>query len=120
MADRTEMIRKALIEEEDVVIGMIKDTTPGAEHREDLLKELKAIQEIRLKEEESEIKTVNDTIHRIKEEKLLEVEEKKSKRDFIAKLTATGASFILGLTILSFEKEGFIRSKVLGWIKFKN
>lgn len=106
-------------EEELAIIEEITGSEPGSATREDLLKELKMAQEIRIKEEESEVNTVNDFIHRISEEKRLTIEDKKSKREFIAKMVATGTTVVLSVVVLSFEERGFIRSKVFGWIKPK-
>jgi hypothetical protein len=106
-------------EEELAIIEEITGSEPGSATREDLLTELKMAQEIRIKEEESEVNTVNDFIHRISEEKRLTIEDKKSKREFIAKMVATGTTVVLSIVVLSFEEKGFIRSKVFGWIKPK-
>lgn len=91
-----------ILEEEDLILSELANSTPGGANRDDLLKELERFDEIR----------------RRNDDKRDEVEDRKSKRDFIAKCIATGATFATALVVLSFEQNGFIRSKVFGWIKF--
>lgn len=112
-------IIKRMKAEEELIMSELENVAPGSATREDLLNELSKIQSIRIKEEESEVNCVNDFINRVSQEKRLEIEDAKSKREFIAKLVGTGATCVLTVIVLSFEEKGFIRSKVFGWIKPK-
>ena len=97
-----EELNAKILNEEEVVLVELSNSTPGSANREDLLKELERFDEIR----------------RRNDDKRDEVEDRKSRRDMITKLIATGVTFVTAIVMLSYEERGFIRSKVFGWIKF--
>lgn len=84
-----------LKEMEEAIIAELKVTEPGSARREDLAKDLKMMQEIRLKEEESEVNTVNDFINRVTAEKRVEADNLKSKRELIGTIIKVAVPGIL-------------------------
>ena len=110
-------INEKLKEEEKLILEELDNTCPGSATREDLLKELERLSEIRRKNEESIVRRGSDILRSQNDSERNSVEVKKAKYDLIAKLVATGSTVLLGIIVLSFEEKGVIRSKIFGWIK---
>lgn len=119
MAD-IQNINNLLMEEEEVLIGELGNTAPGSATREDLIKELERISTIRRDNQKVYNQACDETVKQAADGVRFELEKKRIRNDLIAKLVATGVTFVTAITVLSFEEKGFIRSKIFGWIKFKN
>ena len=113
-----ENINNSLMEEEEVIIAEIGNTAPGSATREDLIKELERVSTIRRENQKVFNAACDESVRQAGDGVRFELEKRRLRNELITKLVATGASVATAILILSFEKEGFIRSKIFGWIKF--